>query len=793
MRQILFLGFIVLSYFANAQTPESLLQKVEEKYTAEKIYLHYDKTSYLAGETIWFKAYLVEGCLPDTKSTVLNVELLNDSGKVIHKKILPVNGSAAIGEFELDKQLRQGSYTVKAYTRILMNFGKDRYYYHSLNIYNPTSIDLENKEENNVAIYFLPEGGNLIAGIKNVIAFKCTDKRGFPVKAEGKIVDELGKEQASFKTSFNGMGKFDFVPKIGVRYSAQCILAEDIKKLVDMPVATLEGSTINIIRQDGQTNFNIDATTVTKEELMPSYILGVQENRVAFKVVLQGLSKFITGTIPAAQLPTGILQITVFNKVHKPLAERLLFINSGDYIPKGSFKTNLVGLTSRAKNDYSFSLEDTIAGSFSVSVTEADDLDEKTDNIVSHFLLTDDIKGYVYQPGYYFENNDVIHQQHLDLVMLTNGWRRYSWNEILTNRFPSMVFTDPGFITLEGKAFNPVNGQPLLNADLSVIIRTQDKKFELLSTNTDSTGGFLLPGMVFEDTAKFTFQSGLTKKGKVNTQLKSTNLKALFNNSKNSSLKNFFIPLNENMFLKIKSQYNFNKSLKGDGILLDEIKVFSKTKNDKDKFLKKYVSGRLGGFANKTLDFITEPTNSPLNIFDYLKNRLNGVTITGGPINYFINYRSARSLQGGPIPMNIFLDEFPVEANFVSTIKIADVALVQVYSNSLSPNPGGTLAIYTKKGDGNVINAIPEMNYKLVEGFSHTKEFFSPDYTNINESEVKEDKRSTLYWNPFLITNEEKKTLKFSFFNSDNAKKFKVVLEGILEDGKLLHLEKIIE
>jgi hypothetical protein len=794
MRQLFLFLFILTSFVTNAQTPESLLEKVQQNYAPEKIYVHYDKSSYIAGETIWFKAYIMDGLLPSTKSTVLCVELINDSGKTIQKKILSINGSAAVGEFELPKKMTQGSYTVKAFTRTLMNFGFERYYYHSIEIYNPTSPILNVKEDNLTSIYFLPEGGNLVGYIKNTVAFKCTDVRGYPIAAEGKIIDASGKEQTNFKSTFNGMGKFEFVPKPNEQYYAECILNNIEKKRISLPIAIQEGVALNITRTKEKTLFNIDATTIKKDALAPSYILGVQENTVAFKSSFQAGSKIITGEIPLEVLPSGILQLTVFSKENKPLAERLFFVNSGDYIPNSIFSTPIVGLSSRAKNVYTFNLEDTVAGSFSVAVTEFNEESKKEDNIISRFLLTDDIKGYVHQPAYYFENNDIEHQQNLDLVMLTNGWRRYQWNELFTNHFPSMAFKDPGFITVLGKAYNPNTGKLLTNAELSIFVKTRDKKNDLLLTKTDDEGNIVMAGMNFEDTASFIFQSNATKQSRVNTIFSTPQLSSIFFSVKTNVPKSYFELPNENLLSKINNRYNFNKLTKFNGILLDEVKVLARAKSEKEKFEKKYVTGRMGSMPTKEIDFITDPTTNSGNIFDYLRSRLNGVNISGGPLNYSINYRNTRSLSGGPIEMNIFLDEFQVEASQVATLRVQDVAMVRVFSNGgISGGAGGSLAIYTKKGDGSFSNnGFIHKEYEI-EGFTPTKEFFSPNYIANTDNDVKNDERTTLYWNPFLITTPENKRINFSFYNSDKARRLKVIIEGFLEDGKLLHVEKIIE
>ena len=795
MKQI-FLAVLLfqMSTTAISQTPESLLQKVQQQYSTEKIYFHYDKSFYVAGETVWFKAYIMEGYLPSVKSTVIAIELLNDSGRMVDKKILPVNGSTAIGEFNLPKDLPQGSYTIKAYTRNLMNFGFDNYYYHLLNVYNPESNNKEAaKTTYSYTVVFFPEAGNMIGHVKNTVAFKCTNNYGTPKDVEGQITDHAGKEVASFKSIHDGMGTFSFMPEPGEQYVANCTIAASDKITQPLPVALTEGVVLNITHQENKTFFLLDATTVVNENLVPTYILGVMENMVAFKVPVPNTTKRLNGEIPTGQLPTGILQLTVFNKENKPLAERLMFINSGDYLPAGIFINNKIDVKPRGKNSFSFDLQDTIAGTFSVSVTDADVENKQADNLVSRFLLTSDIRGIVHNPSYYFESTDALHQQNLDLVMLTNGWRRYSWNELLADRFPSMAFKDPGYISIAGQAIIPSTGKPLASASISVLVKTTDKKTDFLMLPTDSAGNFFMDGISFEDTAKFYFTSNQTKNSKINTKLSSPGLNSIFYSIKTPLPKLLMDTPDEKLKAKLQNDYVLNKTSKFQGITLDEIKLKAKLKSEREKYEKKYVSGRMGNAA-KTLDFLADPPTSNQNILNYLKSKINGVDITGGPLNYSIVYRNSRSLGGGAIQMNIFLDEFEVDAAQIATMSISDVALINVYSSGgLSGGAGGSLAIYTKKGDWSTRNGGVEHQEYLIQGFSPTKEFFSPNYESLSDENILNDERSTLYWNPYLLTNAQNKSIHFSFFNSDKAKKFKIILEGILEDGKLLHVEKIIE
>jgi hypothetical protein len=791
--KVLLFFFLNIFHAVLAQTPEAQLAKVNANSYPEKIYIHYDKPAYFAGETIWFKAYLMEGLYPAASSTVLAVELLNDSGRIIDKRILPIRTGATAGDFVLPANLLQGSYTIRAYTRRHMSYDSKKMYVHAFSIYNPTNVRaLANTASDSYMVTFFPEGGNFIGSIKNTIAFKCTDKWGYPKEIEGKILDAKGTSITSFKSTHDGMGKFIFTPRLGEKYLAECIINSAVNKVVPLPEVMSQGAGLTIISTGSETYFNVDAGTITIPGLMPAYVMGVEENLVAFKLPLDVTAKESKQKIPVEKLPTGILQVTVFNANHQPLAERLIFVNSGDYVPPSSFRTDTLDLDKRKKNAFSFSIDDTTAGTFSVAVTAYNGDANTTDNIISRLLLTDDIKGDVYAPAYYFEKNDEQHARDLDLVMLTNGWRRYNWNEILAYNNNPPVFKDPGFLSLSATALDPVTKAPYKNKALSIYAKTKDNFDDFFGVNTDSSGSFKLNEMIFEDTLKLSFTSTNNKKEKLYLAIKNQPIHNLFfvNETGIPILK--YRPVDENTFYY---KNNFNRPRQNytpAGLLMKEIEIVTKAKSEKEKYEKKFVSGRLGSFANAEIDFLKEPVNDGQNILEYLKSRLAGVNISGGPSEYNVNYRGNRSMTGGPTPMALFLDEFQVESSQLSTIQTSNVAMVKVFSNALTSS-GGALAVYTKRGGDSQSFLSVEKTEILLEGFSPTREFFSPDYDDGKSGNIAADERSTLYWNPYLTTSAQNNRVRFSFYNSDNTKQFRVIIEGVLVDGRLLYIEKILK
>ena len=202
----------------------------------EKVYLHTDKTDYFPGEDIWYKAYLMIGPnhVPDSITEVLYVELINDKGVIINRQSLHIQDGLGWGDFMIPQASSPGKYILKAYTRYMMNFDEAFYYRKAINIISenqnvigqsdttnplkPSNEGTTNKKP--FSIEFFPEGGNMVEGIHNFVAFKSTidGKKGIDVK--GVLKSGEGEEILDFESEKFGMGLFSFTPERGKNYFA---------------------------------------------------------------------------------------------------------------------------------------------------------------------------------------------------------------------------------------------------------------------------------------------------------------------------------------------------------------------------------------------------------------------------------------------------------------------------------------------------------------------------------------------------------------------------------------------
>src|SRR5690606_18016817 len=199
----------------------------------------------------------------------------------------------------------------------------------------------------------------------------------------------------------------------------------------------------------------------------------------------------LKGSIATDKLPSGVLQCTFFNKDGIPLAERLVFIDNQEYLVKASLQKEKIDLRPRRKNELSIHFAEPVEGNFSVAVTD-NDFNEpglRKENIISSLLLTSDIPGYVHHPAFYFSNHPAA-KDALDLVMLTNGWRRFTWKQVADNNLPKPQYNDPGYISLSGKVNVRGSKKSFADRDLLVWVATSDSGRALQMVKTDAEGRF---------------------------------------------------------------------------------------------------------------------------------------------------------------------------------------------------------------------------------------------------------------------------------------------------------------
>lgn len=792
---IFFTFFICL--LSQAQKPEQLLSNWSAKSPIEKVYLHFDRDNYIAGETAWFKAYLYSDYQPDTITTSLYTELINEAGTVISRAIVPVMLGTTNGHFELSDSLKTGSYLFRAYSPTMLNQDADFTSKRNIIIYGKKSNPSVQPKEKLTRLEFFPEGGNLITGFLNMVAFKATNENGLPAAVKGTIQNEKNEIVTSFNSLHDGMGMFELTPAPNEKYFA-VLEADAFKQKYPLPEQTNKGIALMVIPHP-QGNFFELKQRKDDPAFQVAYMIGQMQHHIVFKQEFKTFKEEIQGIINTQHLHSGVLQVTFFNKDDQPLAERLCFVNNKEYLLRGEIMADTINFSPKGKNRISLQLKDTVQGSFSVSIIDPEYslLPEREENIFSNLLLTADLRGYINNPAYYFSSDNDSVKTALDLVMMTNGWRRFKWTELSQKVNQPGKYKDGSFITLSGKVTLRDTKKPFTEKPLLMMLMAADSSRSMQMATTDKLGNFRLDSMLLFGKSRILFSDIRGKK----SQFIDVSM------APDSLSRTFFLPPILPPFKGVdffagttqqKMNIDYDAIQKAAGLMLEEVVLKAKKKKSLLQELdERYTNGQFSGDANKVIDLVSsDDAMAYNNIFDYLQTRVNGLQIEVNGFDYEVYYRQQASMSSlGNFPMVLYLDEIETDAAFISTIPANQVAMVKLYSSFAAATgnaPGGVLSIYTKKGSdmSDVMQHAADM--VRYNGYSVIKEFYAPDYAVDKSAKEQADNRITLGWRPNILINNLNPRIPVTFYNSDRTKRFKIVVEGMTLDGKMLMIEKII-
>ena len=794
--------WLLLCLTSIAQKPEDLLSNWSAKSPIEKAYLHFDRENYIAGEQAWFKAYLYCDFYPDTISTTLYVELINQSSVVLDRKIIPVFWGAARGQLEIPDSLATGSYIIRAYTATMLNHAEDFIFKRSIFIYGkkneiPGIVSTVTKM---VRLEFFPEGGSLINGFVNAVAFKATNEIGLPVPVNGSLRNQKDQELALFSSYHDGMGMFEFTPVANEKYYV--LPAGDALNRNYLPESTDKGIAIAVVTNQRELSFEIQQE-IADPSFRAAYIIGQMQHHVVFRQELASGKQAISGVINTEKLNSGILQITAFNSDGLPLAERLCFIDNKEYIQQGELIADTISFSEKARNHFSLVMKDTVPGSFSVSVTDPayDMLPARENNIFSGLLLTSDIKGYVHHPSWYFTGNADSARRAIDLVMMTNGWRRFKWDDLIKSNVPENKYKDLSYISLSGRANLLDSKKGFAEKDLLIAINNADSTSTVELVTTDKQGYFRLDSMFFWGNTRLLFGDSRGNKSQfIEVKISADSLAKLF---PLQSIEKIPSVISDALFTsrQTKLAVDYDAIQKASGVMLEGITVKGKRKKTPTQEVEeKYTTGLFTGISDRIIDLVNSDEPMPQrNIFEYLQSRVPGITITTGQTgfsdDYILYYRGGQTMSlRSPVPMLLYLNEMKVDAARIAAIRASDISLVKVYSNFVGAEhngAGGVLSVYTKKGEdtyASQASSTYQVNYK---GYSVRKEFYSPDYKVDPAEKYKTDNRITLQWLPDFFVGDIDSRLPIIFYNNERTRQFKIVIEGMTTNGKMLMIEKV--
>lgn len=787
------------------------LDKYNDHFPEDRVYLQLDKPMYEPGDNIWFAAYLRNAATlkPSDKSDILVVELLNPKGTVEKKITIVAKNGKAAGDFALGDEALGGMYRIRAYTSWMKNSSEDDYFVKEIQVQDVVLPNLKMKlgfekkafgagdvvmaklelntnenrpltgqkikftvnlngqkfmdeatetdEEgmryikftlpqklesndgllnvmidyngstesisrsipivlNTVKLGLYPEGGDLVCGLANNVGFSAKNEFDKPADIEGIVVNGKGSKVASFSSFHQGMGAFNFTPQTGEAYKIKITKPAGIAQTFDLPDALDRGyvMTVNAARE-GELGVNI-ATTETGELSLIAQVRG----KIYYSAVVnpsKGESKFVFST---KELPIGVCQLTLFDSKGIARAERLAFVNS-DRQMNISVKAEKEKYLPREKVKMTITVKDErglpMPANLSMAVVNDQALafaDDKSGNILSQLLLQQDVKGKIEEPAFYFNKKEAKSAKALDYLLMTAGWRRFTWEQVMNGDMPAIKFP----------------GQKAI-VNVSVLDQQTNKPVACAKIKTPDGHEFIT-----DEQGKYTIKG---------------------------------LDLSQPQTLLLSA---------------DEYVAGSQTINDYSQNLliylysKKYyeqISYQYNNYASRSEDNVQMKLNAPM--------ALQHVQVVKAANKNFKTNAAKKNVAAAKPAKSKEIEKLQEEARDVN-VGTKD----QEGKNNLvlPPVMQGALAAIQEVDDVRDF-AFARKNKVFVPApaavaYYRARQFAAPDYSQQETVETRTDFRDAIYWDPDLeIGFSGKKTIEF--YTSDNITSFRATVEGIGSDG----------
>lgn len=803
-----------------------LLQKVKSKlldYTRnqgpEKTYLHTDKDLYTSGETIWFKTYLVDGISHNssTKSNVVYVELVNSQDSVVTQRKLFVDGVGAAGDIELGEHIQQGDYTLRAYTKYMLNNKEpvifEKFIHISIEkgrkVINPGQLPATQylqgvDEKMGVAvsarptIKFFPEGGHLVKGLPNTMGLEVLDEKGKGLALNGYIKDSKGNIIEPFKSIAFGLGIVGFTPLADEKYYASVVFNKTEEKF-PLPEGLSSGYLLSLKNRENHILLQLASTT--ENGLKGTLLIGHLRGDMIFKRIGNANDKASFATkIYTKELQDGVAQFTLFSPKGEPISERLIFIDNHENDVKITISSPTKIYGTREKVELNIVLTDgkgtPLKGEFSLGVVSKNgSMGALTNNMKRWLLLDSDLGGTVQNPYYFFADDAKQHNFLLDALMLTDSWRRFVWMDMLTRKAEGAADNSPEkgiMVTGKTTAFGNPNKAKKTVATLNLF---HGPDLINLKQETNAQGIFNFGPFYFNDSIDATIEAYDSipkweyKRKQLSILLHEQAPKLPSKLGKIKPTDHQTIELNQeyprDKYLKKITDFNYDPKKV---TRLNEV-VVKKKKRTREEILRNTNPRITSGPFTLTIYNDSIPGAEAMSALD-LVQRFPRVQVTGVYPNQYVNIPSMSMntlfASNGPL---FLVDGVPTDRSFVQTMRANEVSYIDLVS-------GPEVAIFGSRGSNGVIafytNDLYDPNRQNTEvypgivnfkipGFHKAREFYKPNY--IKDNPEKPDYRTTLFWNPKIILNEEGKSL-IHFFTGDMTGTYWIKVEGITEDGR---------
>ena len=741
----------------------------------EKLYIHTDQELYLTGETLWFKVYYMDGVLhqPGDISKVAYVEILNSENRpVLQTKISLKNGEGN-GALFLPATINTGNYRLRAYTHWMKNFDAEFYFHKNISVVN-TFRRLEDKQEapieaQQIHAQFFPEGGNLVYGLKSKISFQITDAKGDGLDLEGVVLNIDNDTVASFTPYKFGIGNFLFTPQSGNSYRAIFTDESGRSQTFNLPEPKTQGYVMEV--RDSTADLiaiNVSASEPANQSKTIYYFVHARQI-VAASGVRQWEGRKTIILINKKDLSEGISHITLFDGYLNPICERLFFkpvekklaldirANQSEYGLRRKVSLNI-----SAGNDST-----TYAGAgLSVAVVKSDSLQrDLSGNIFNYLWLSSELKGNIESPDYYTGDSPDVSAA-LDNLLLTHGWRRFQWPDIINDKkeIPKYLPEYRGHV-IRGTVLDE-KGQPA--PGIGTYLSTPSKIIQLYTARSKASGEVQFEMKDFSGSKKVIVQT--------NTRLDSTyqiKLHSPFSDAYTTAgLPEFKLQpdvannlLRRSIAMQVQDIYYGDRSINfADGVV------------DSSAFY---------GKADETY-FLDDFTRFTV-MEEVMREYVSGVMVRKRRDGFhFLVLNNVRKsiFQDDPL---VLLDGMPIfDIDRIMAFDPLKIKKLEVFTSRYYLGPlhfPGLVSYSTYTGDLSGFVLDPKSVSLNYDGLQRQRIFYSPQYETQKQRESRmPDRRNVLYWNPQVTLDADGKQ-QLEFFTSDLTGNFTIVVEGLNKNG----------
>jgi hypothetical protein len=771
-------GGLVLTLLLSLNCPAQTINYIQNSFDnyskyalQEKIFAHTDKGSYMTGEILWFKLYVVDGATgkPLNLSKVAYVDVLDNTQVAVMQTKVELKDGIGSGSIYIPVTLGNGNYKLRAYTNWMKNFSPEYYFEKKIMIVNPqiappvtTALNA-----NEFDLQFFPESGNLVSGINSKVAFKAVNKNGEGIAFSGAIIDQKNDTVAKFTPLKFGMGNFSFTPDAANTYRAVVRVGTGPEVTKALPAVNKQGYSMQLTDDgSGQLKVTVSSAGMGDQDL---YLFAHtrQVVKVAkFMPMSNGFAKF---TMDKSALGEGVTHITIFNGEHRPLCERLYFKRPSKLLTISATPDNQhYGLRKRV--NVSIDAKDNSgageSASLSMSVYRLDAFQTlEPGDIAGYLWLSSDLRGSIESPEYYLMNNTAEADAAVDNLMLTQGWNRFQWSEVLKNSPASFAFLPEynGHI-VTGKLVNTLTNAPA--GDIVAYFAIPGKRVQLFAARSDSTGRLLFNTKDFYGPGEIVVQTNTEHDSVYRVDIASP-----FSEQYSKTpippftiTADMQVPLEQNSLgMQVLNLYSGENIRHYYDVAIDSTGFFGTP----------YKTYKLDDFTRFTT------------MEEVLREYIREVFVVRKEKRYHIEVISERGfLEGDPMVM---LDGVPIfNIDKVIAIDPLKVRKLDVIRDRYYWGPSdeeGILSYTTYKGDLGGVELDPHAVVLDYEGLQLQRVFYSPVYDTEKQAASRvPDFRNVLYWNPSITTTGQAGQ-QISFYTGDREGQYIGVIQGLTADG----------